>query len=100
MHSATNQLFQHSREAATMKTPIIKCFPRPGFNGGLMFYCPFCQKWHLHGIGNGHRVAHCTNQESPLKENGYILKMLTKAELREIAEAINIYLKTKKDRQQ
>lgn len=78
-----------------MKTPIIKCLPRPGFNGGLMFYCPFCQKWHLHG-GTGHKAPHCSNQDSPLTNTGYILKMLPRAELREIVQAINLYLKNRK----
>jgi len=24
--------------------------------------CPFCRKGHIHGIGDGHRVPHCTDR--------------------------------------
>jgi hypothetical protein len=58
----------------------------------MMFQCPFCKTWHLHGIGNGPRVDHCTNPESPFKQHGYFIKMLPKAELREIMLAIRDYL--------
>jgi hypothetical protein len=60
--------------------PIIECVPRKDCNG-LKFYCVFCNKWHLHGEGEGHRVAHChkktnqTYQKSPFDETGYILKL-------------------------
>jgi hypothetical protein len=72
--------------------PVVKCLPRPDFVGGLMFYCPFCKTLHAHGRGNGHRVSHCTNPESPLYEHGYIVKMMSKAELREVAIGIKKYL--------
>lgn len=74
------------------KIPVIKCLPRPDFPEGMMFYCPFCQNWHSHGIGNGPRAAHCTVPESPFYEHGYFIKMLPKAELRKIAKAIKRYL--------
>lgn len=38
-------------------------------------WCPFCKKWHYHGPGEGHRVAHCGDESrSPFRETGYILK--------------------------
>lgn len=77
------------------KMPVIKCLPRTDFPGGMMFWCPFCQTWHLHGGIDkvaSHRVAHCTVRESPFWEHGYFIKMLPKAELREIAKAIKRYL--------
>lgn len=73
------------------KRIIIKCIPRPDFPQGMMFYCPFCEKWHLHGIGNGYRSPHC-NQKSPLYERDYYIKMASKKELKEIRDAINAYL--------
>jgi hypothetical protein len=57
-----------------------------------MFFCPFCKKWHAHGRGDGHRVAHCTDAKSPLYEHGYIAKMMSKNELREVAVGIKRYL--------
>ena len=23
-------------------------------------WCKYCQRWHIHGMGDGHRLAHCT----------------------------------------
>jgi hypothetical protein len=37
-------------------------------------WCPFCTTYHVHGAGEGHRVAHCYRDDSPLREKGYILK--------------------------
>lgn len=41
---------------------------------GLKMYCRYCKQWHLHGEGEGHRVAHCNN-DSPYKKTGYILRL-------------------------
>ena len=50
--------------------------------------CFFCGKKHVHGIPDGHRVAHCNPNDAPvlsfvwykkhklLQEDGYILKTL------------------------
>lgn len=38
----------------------------------LVFRCPFCGEVHTHGIGNGHRVAHCINR-TMLNRKGYEL---------------------------
>jgi hypothetical protein len=40
----------------------------------LEFYCTYCRKWHFHGRGDGHRVAHCFKPDSPYKRHGYVLK--------------------------
>jgi len=73
--------------------PVIKCLPRILIYGyGMKFWCSYCKKWHLHGIGNGHRVAHC-NFSSPLHDHGYKIKMMSKAELREIQKEIADYLR-------
>jgi len=76
----------------TAKIPVIKCLPRPDFQGGMMFWCPFCRKYHRHGRGDGHRAAHCTNPDSPYNETGYIIRMMSKKELRDIRKAIDEYL--------
>lgn len=54
--------------------PVIECIPRKDFPTGLRFYCAFCKRYHNHGEGEGHRIAHCHNSESPFDKTGYILK--------------------------
>ena len=73
------------------KFPIVKCFPRPDVVLGLMFWCVDCNKFHIRGIGEGHRASHC--HENPKLKNGYILKMHSKKTLKGIHEAIGEYLK-------
>jgi hypothetical protein len=29
------------------------------FGESLVLECPWCGEWHQHGLGAGHRVAHC-----------------------------------------
>ena len=84
--------------------PVIKCIPvkiqktrrkentSANYSFGYKFYCPFCEQFHNHGIGKGHRVAHCLNTSSPFKENGYFLKHFSKSELIQLREDIDIYL--------
>lgn len=52
------------------KIPIIHAW-REGRQ--LIFWCPYCRKEHYHGLGDGHRAAHCF-RESPYRETGYILE--------------------------
>lgn len=42
-------------------------------NGTLVFWCTHCERNHAHGLGYGHRVAHCTKPDSPYKLSGYNL---------------------------
>lgn len=40
----------------------------------FVFRCTFCRRNHYHGAGAlGHRVAHCTNPQSPYRATGYLL---------------------------
>lgn len=64
--------------------PVIKALPHPELHGAFMFWCPFCKKWHTHGIGEGHRCAHCHHKDSPFDKTGYIIKKMTKVELRRL----------------
>jgi hypothetical protein len=50
------------------KPPTFKCFEK---NNEWRFYCPHCKKEHRHGIGLGHRIAHCS--KGPFKKTGYFL---------------------------
>lgn len=56
--------------------PILLAFPDR--NNNLHAWCPYCVTFHHHGKGEGHRVAHCTNTDSPFKKTGYILKIGSK----------------------
>jgi hypothetical protein len=53
--------------------PVVKAEPEWG-TGFLTFYCEYCKVEHLHGRGDGHRVAHCLgNRSSPFNGTGYFL---------------------------
>jgi hypothetical protein len=52
------------------KVPIINATRTK--HGKLKFYCQHCFQWHYHGLGNGHRLAHCVKPNGPFKR-GYIL---------------------------
>jgi len=61
-----------------MDTNGLKRTPRlPAFrelqSSDLLAWCPFCDKWHRHGGGLGHRQPHCSSPYSPFVESGYIL---------------------------
>ena len=48
-------------------------------DGQLIFFCAYCQMWHYHGSGLGHRVAHCDcGSGSPYLETGYVLRAIGK----------------------
>jgi len=55
-----------------MNLPEIEAIPRKDFPGGWKIFCIYCNRWHLHGRGFGHRVAHCCS-ESPYSKTGYVL---------------------------
>ena len=42
-------------------------------DGCQRIWCRHCACWHRHGVGEGHRVAHCVPAASPYKDGGYIL---------------------------
>lgn len=85
------------------KFPILKCFPTS--HGQVKAWCPFCEKWHIHGytgkitkaIKIGHWAAHCHNPKSPFRDGGYELKLMSRAEIKAIAESIKLYGKQVKD---
>ncbi len=62
---------------AAGSVPIVYAVPTKG--GSLLkFWCPFCERFHLHGRPTGdmvrHRVAHCAgNDASPFADTGYVL---------------------------
>lgn len=54
---------------------MLKAFER-NKEGMLSAWCPFCHEFHHHGKGEGHRVAHCKNNDSPFYQTGYELKLI------------------------
>jgi hypothetical protein len=54
--------------------PRLPAYPYPlnGGGTGLRVWCCWCDSWHKHGGGYGHRAAHCAG-ESPYRPGGYIL---------------------------
>ena len=72
-----------------IKFPTFRCFIDKKINS--IFFCPYCQIWHTHGVKDGIRTQHCHPGLSPL--NGYIIKTYNKQELREIKHLCNKTLK-------
>lgn len=60
------------REASKMKIPVLMAVER-NKEGHLSVWCPYCERWHHHGIGEGHKAAHCDG-DSPFRQTGYIIK--------------------------
>jgi hypothetical protein len=51
--------------------PRLPAYPRKdGY--GLRVWCCWCDAWHYHGEGFGHRADHCITN-SPYVETGYVL---------------------------
>lgn len=40
----------------------------------LVVWCQYCRTPHYHSAEDGHRGAHCVNQESPYRKTGYVLE--------------------------
>jgi len=77
----------HPLGLGTEGIPLVRGWPRKDFpKGGQLVVCPFeCKKgYHLHGIGEGHRISHCHNQ--PDSDRGYIISRC--ASPKEIEEAL------------
>ena len=86
--------FRRAMRKLEKEYPVFKCFPREDGIYFLQFWCPYCKKWHRHGMGSGHRVAHC-GEETPLRERGYIIEPYTKGELLRLRKLIDVALECK-----
>ena len=76
--------------------PIVKVF-RTSNGMQYSFWCPFCNMIHSHGaVSLWHRIAHCTNQNSPYIFSGYIMKEYTQKELRKLGLPTDHYSKYKR----
>lgn len=57
-----------------METPTLKAELRKD-GAGLKVWCEYCDIYHLHGHGEGHRTADCDNRNSPYLKTGYYIKL-------------------------
>lgn len=55
-----------------INSPIVDAYADR--DGMLRIWCDHCHGWHFHGQGEGHRVAHCIDDDSPYRKTGYVLK--------------------------
>lgn len=52
--------------------PVLLYYPSKYSDKVCWVWCPHCKTFHTHGIGPGHRQAHC-GSDSPFKKTGYYL---------------------------
>ena len=55
------------------RRPRLPAYPRTDGIPGLRVWCCWCDRWHSHSPGYGHRAAHCHNDASPYSDTGYVL---------------------------
>jgi hypothetical protein len=48
-------------ELIDLLAPTLPAYSRRGTGGAVrwLVWCRHCQIWHYHGVGDGHREAHC-----------------------------------------
>ena len=83
MKRAEAELISHLESQATVADdgiPILAAVPGRRRPELLRVWCRYCKCWHLHGMGYGHRVAHCVDWDrrgrdiiSPYRDTGYYL---------------------------
>jgi hypothetical protein len=74
--------------------PVLDAFryTSPRQEVSLVVWCVPCGKWHWHGAGarpgdgDGHRLAHCINEQSPYTRGGYVLHEVGTITAREMRE--------------
>jgi hypothetical protein len=60
-----------SETAAPPRLPAYRI--TAGSQSRLIVYCEHCRDYHFHGVGDGHRIAHCHVESSPYRQTGYTL---------------------------
>jgi hypothetical protein len=60
---------------------------RSKLGGQFHVWCPHCRKFHHHGYAEGHRAAHCFDDNSPFRETGYHIADGTRKLARMVQEA-------------
>lgn len=54
--------------------PMLLAQRLPDDPSRVRAWCCWCRRFHYHGAGEGHRVAHC-GEGSPFRDGGYLLKL-------------------------
>lgn len=62
----------------------------------LLTLCPHCHRQHAHSTGDGHRIAHCEDKDSPFHNSGYVLQQVS---LRAYAKYRQELIQKHRDRQ-
>ena len=60
------------RGRSRITPPILPAYKHPNGIQSLV-WCQFCQRYHWHGYGPGHRVAHCGSRGGTYTTSGYVL---------------------------
>jgi hypothetical protein len=55
--------------------PVLPAYKTPQRDTWKV-WCDWCDRWHTHGAGEGHRCAHCACARSPFKDTGYNLVLV------------------------
>jgi hypothetical protein len=64
------------RDVRTSKYPVFLCEQINSDPPTQRFWCSFCVAHHVHGMGPGHRIAHCSTEAGLAAfPNGYVLKV-------------------------
>lgn len=91
----TGGVFQTEQDVSLPSLPAYRYDPHPGRqecrhcpHTSLVVWCAPCRCWHWHGLGTGHRVAHCRGSTSPYLATGYVLEevgVMTERDMRQHA---------------
>ena len=74
--------------------PTLNSIPRQDMPEGNQIFCKYCLCFHLHGIGDGHRTAHCNvnyppgSEDSPYNTTGYRIKRIKNPIPKEVLDII------------
>jgi hypothetical protein len=60
------------RGRSRITPPVLPAYKHPNGIHALV-WCQFCQRYHWHGYGAGHRVAHYGSRGEPYMTSGYVL---------------------------
>jgi hypothetical protein len=60
------------RGRSRITPPILPAYKHPNGIQSIV-WCQFSQRYHWHGYGPGHRVAHCGSRGGPYTTSGYVL---------------------------
>ena len=58
-----------------IEAPVLPAYAVKHMGSQRLFaWCKYCRDWHIHGAGEGHREAHCS-ERTPYSASGYNLAL-------------------------